>query len=56
MNEQDLALAELIVRVSAIEKILVKKGYFTSDELTEEMKLLTDNIIKVINAGKQGKN
>lgn len=48
ISEQELALAEVIIRVSAIEKLLVKKGVFTLDELTDEMKEISASLIKII--------
>lgn len=57
-EEQDLVLAEVIIKVSAMEKLLVKANIFTPEELTLEMKKISDEVIKYItkNAATLNKN
>jgi hypothetical protein len=41
-------IADILVRVTALEKILIAKGVCTQDELTEEIKKLTTILAKSI--------
>jgi hypothetical protein len=41
-------IADILVRVTALEKILIAKGVCTQDELTEEIKKLTTILAKNI--------
>lgn len=47
-NEQDLLLAEMVVKLSAIERLLTKAGVIKSEELTIEMKKITEEVISFI--------
>jgi hypothetical protein len=49
MKEQDLALAEVIVKIAAIEKLLIKANIITSAELTAMMKNISEEVLKHIN-------
>lgn len=51
-KEQDLLLAEMIVKVSAMERLLTKAGVFTSDQLTTEMKAISEEIMAYLNANR----
>jgi hypothetical protein len=48
MKEQDLALAEVIVKIAAIEKLLIKANIITSTELTSMMKDISEEVLKHI--------
>lgn len=49
-KEQDLLLAEIIVKVSAIERLLTKHGIFTADDLTNEMSTISKEIMAFLTA------
>lgn len=48
IDMNDLLLAETVLKVSAIEKLLVRAGVFTSEELTAEIKNLGSELMKHI--------
>lgn len=48
MKEQDLILAELITKIAAIEKLLIKANVITSSELTLMMKEISEEVLKHI--------
>ena len=56
LTEKDYLLANSIIKIAAIERLLVKANIFTSDDLTNEMsalsKELIDNITKAVNSVK----
>jgi hypothetical protein len=49
-KQDDLLFAEVIVKVAAIERLLVKAGIFTSDQLTNEMKTISEEVMKFVKA------
>jgi hypothetical protein len=52
-NEQDLLLAEIIVKITAIERLLTKSGIFTSDQLVNEMKAISSEVLSFISNNKE---
>ena len=53
LTNQDLLLAECLIKVAAIEKLLVSKGAFTSDELLVAMQTIAEEVAKVITQQQQ---
>lgn len=51
-KEQDLLLAEMVIKVLAMERLLTKMGVFTSDQLTAEMKTVSEDAIKYLAANR----
>jgi len=49
-KEQELLLAEIIVKVNAIERLLIKSGTFTADQLIGEMKKISEEVLNFIKA------
>ena len=49
-KEQDLLLAEVIVKVAAIERLLTKAGIISTDDLTKEMKKISEEVLTFIKA------
>lgn len=47
-KEQELLLAEVIVKVSAIERLLIKSGIITANDLTVEMKKISEEVVAFI--------
>lgn len=47
-KEQDLLLAEVIIKVSAIERLLTKSGVIKSSELIHEMKVISEEIMSLV--------
>lgn len=45
IGEQDLLLAEVIIKLAAIERLLVKSGAITSEDLVSEMKKISEEVI-----------
>lgn len=58
--QEMLLLAEVMIKLSAIEKLLLKSKVFTSDELATEMKSLSEHLVETMNkmatATKETKN
>jgi hypothetical protein len=48
MKEQDLQFAELIIKIAAIEKLLIKANIITASELTSTMKDISTAVIEHI--------
>lgn len=46
--QEMLLLAEVMIKLSAIEKLLLKSKVFTSDELAAEMKSLSEHLVKTM--------
>lgn len=44
-NSRDLLLIEAMVKVAAIQKLLVKKGLLTDDEIHAEMTLISKDLV-----------
>jgi len=44
----NLSLAECLIRISALEKLLVSKNVFTQEELTEEVSNLSKSLIETM--------
>lgn len=51
MNEQENALLELLLRVSALEKTLINKGVITEEEFKKELELVSEKIINQLKIG-----
>lgn len=51
--EQELLLAEVIVKVTAMERLLVKAGVFTSEQLVTEMQKISEEVMTFIKANAQ---
>jgi hypothetical protein len=49
-KEQDLVLAELMIKLSAMERLLTKAGVFTSDDLTNEMNTISKEVMAFLTA------
>lgn len=49
-KEQELLLAEIIVKVSAMERLLTKSGVITAEDLTGEMKKISEEVVAFIRA------
>ncbi len=47
-KEMDLLIADLILRVNAIEKILINKNVCTPDDLVKEVRQLSQEVIKFL--------
>jgi len=47
-RDSDLLIADLILRVNAIEKILINKNVCTADDLIKEIKEISKNVIKFL--------
>jgi hypothetical protein len=47
-KEQELIVAEIIIKVSAIERLLIKSGIITTEALTEEMRKISEEVLNVI--------
>jgi len=47
-KEMDLLVADLILRVNAIEKILINKKLCTADDLVKEIKEISQSVIKFL--------
>ena len=45
LSDQDYLLAEVVVKVAAMERILIKAGITTTDDLVEEMKKISQEVI-----------
>lgn len=52
MKEQEILLAEIVVKVSAIERLLIKSKIINAEELVAEMKKISDEVLKIILAQK----
>lgn len=46
--DQTVLLAEAIIKLAAMERLLVKAGIFTADELTAEMQLISKEITAIM--------
>lgn len=48
MESTEILITDLLVRVTAVENVLVAKGIFTLDELNAEIKVLSTKLAKMI--------
>jgi len=53
MNKNDvpdinITLTEALIRITALEKVLISKGIFTEEDLFKEIKSLSDTLIQTI--------
>jgi hypothetical protein len=48
ISDQMLLIAELTIKVAAMERLLLKQKVLTQEELTGEMKKVSEEIISVI--------
>jgi hypothetical protein len=44
----DVLVADAILRLQSMQNILVRKGYFTNEEFSVEIKEVSNNILKAI--------
>lgn len=44
----DLLIADALIRIKSIENLLIKNGILTQDQITEEMKNVSEIILKMI--------
>lgn len=47
-KEQEILFAELIVKVSAMERLLTRSGVITSEDMASEMKKISEEVITFI--------
>ena len=52
MKEQDLLLAEVIVKITAMERLLVKSKVILPEDLINEMKQVSEEVLKIIMSNK----
>jgi hypothetical protein len=45
LSEEDYLLAEVVIKVAAIEKMLVDAGLITTNGLAEQMKIIPKDIV-----------
>jgi hypothetical protein len=48
LSDLDIIITETVLKLAAIEKLLVAKGIITSAELTAEMKKLSEEVIETM--------
>lgn len=46
MKEDNLLIAEIMIKLSAIERLLAKNNIIKSEELTEEMKTISKEVVE----------
>jgi len=56
LHEEDYLLAETVIKLTAIERLLVRAGVITNDELLGEMKKLSQELIDVMIKHQNNKN
>ncbi len=44
----DVLVADAVLRIQSMQNILVRKGYFTNEEFSAEIKEVSNNILKAI--------
>jgi hypothetical protein len=55
-RDRDLLVADLIIRVSALEKVLVNKNILTADDLIKEVKEVSEGVIKFLQQKQDNEN
>lgn len=55
-KEQDLLVADLIIRVSAMEKVLINKNLCTADDLVKEIRTISEGVVKFLQNKEANKN
>lgn len=48
MKEQELLLAEVIVKLTAMERLLTRSKVINSEELISEMKKISEEVLKLV--------
>jgi hypothetical protein len=48
LTQQEYLLAEVVMKVAALERLLIKAGVITSDDLFAEMKTVSDEVIAFV--------
>lgn len=48
LSEQEFLLTEIVLKISAMERLLVKSGIFTTEQLSEEMSKISKELIEHI--------
>lgn len=48
MKDDTLFMAELFIKISAMERLLVKSGIIKTDELVEEMKKISKEVENIL--------
>jgi hypothetical protein len=56
LHEEDYLLAETVIKLTAIERLLVKSGILTSNAILDEMKVISQELIDVMLKHKNSKN
>lgn len=52
-TNEELLFAEALVKITAIERCLIKAGVLTEEQILEEVKSISDQIIKLIKNNKK---
>lgn len=52
-KKDDLLFAEVIVKVAAIERLLIKAKVFTADDLTNEMRTISEEVMAFVKANSE---
>jgi len=47
-NELDVQVAEILVRLIALENLLIKKNLILGEEIVKEMKGITDSVVAAL--------
>lgn len=47
-TEKDILLVEVLLRVSAVENVLMKKGILTEQELNDELLVVRERVMELI--------
>jgi len=56
LSEQDVLLAETIMKMAAIERLLIKSKILIADDITAEMKLISEEVMKALKINMANKN
>jgi hypothetical protein len=55
-KEVDLLIADLIIRVNAIEHILISKNVCTADDLLKQVKKISESVVKFLQQKQENEN
>jgi hypothetical protein len=47
-KELDLLIAEMMIKISAIERLLVKSNVIKADDIVSEMKSIAEDVVKQV--------
>lgn len=45
LTEQEILMFETVLKIAALEKLLTKKNIITTTELTDEMKVISEEVV-----------